>query len=191
MIHRSLFITVQMTMSALVQVNVWHQTDDKPSLTEQWIDRFTDAYASPCFNELTHKGRDKTATVLQTTFSYAFSWIKEYVFRIKFHWTLFLKVQLTICQHWFRLSDNGLVLNRLQAIILRNDRLLYWHIYASLGLDELSKGHRCWCRNNQTWFLERNNEIIRFKVQLCTRVVKWLCWLHALPDHQLLWYGLW
>ena len=39
---------------------------------------------------------------LQTTFSNAFSWMKIVIFQIKFHWSLFLRVQLTICQHWFR-----------------------------------------------------------------------------------------
>ena len=33
-------------------------------------------------------------------------------------------------------SDNGLVPNRQQAIIWTNDGLVYWGIYASLGLNE-------------------------------------------------------
>ena len=32
----------------------------------------------------------------------AFSWMKMYDFRLRFHWSLFLRVQLTISQHWFR-----------------------------------------------------------------------------------------
>ena len=51
---------------------------------------------------LTHWGRDKMAAISQTTFSNAFSWMKMYEFRLKIHWSLFLKVQLTISQHWFR-----------------------------------------------------------------------------------------
>ena len=35
-------------------------------------------------------------------------------------------------------SDNGLAPNRRQAIIWTNDGLVYWRIYASVGLDELS-----------------------------------------------------
>ena len=35
-------------------------------------------------------------------------------------------------------SDNGLVLNRRQAIIWTNEDLVYWRIYASLGLSELT-----------------------------------------------------
>ena len=45
---------------------------------------------------------DKMAAILQTIFSDAFSWMKIFVFWLKFHWNLFLRVQLTIFQHWFR-----------------------------------------------------------------------------------------
>ena len=51
---------------------------------------------------LTHWGRDKMAAVLQTTLSNAFSWMKTLEFRLRFHRCLFLRVQLTIIQHWFR-----------------------------------------------------------------------------------------
>ena len=40
--------------------------------------------------------------VPQTMFSNAFSWMKMYEFRLKFHLSLFLRFQLTIFQHWFR-----------------------------------------------------------------------------------------
>ena len=56
----------------------------------------------PGLNVLTHWGRDKIAAIFQTTFSNAFSWIKMYEFRLRFHWSLLLRVQLTIFQHWFR-----------------------------------------------------------------------------------------
>ena len=48
----------------------------------------------------THWCRDKTDTILQT-FSNAISWMKMFEFRLKFHWSLFLKVKSTIFQHWF------------------------------------------------------------------------------------------
>ena len=51
---------------------------------------------------LTHWGRDKMAAIFQTTFSNAFYWMKMYEYRLNFHWSLFLRVQLTISQHWFR-----------------------------------------------------------------------------------------
>ena len=54
------------------------------------------------FPNLTHWGRDKMAAVSQTTISNAFSWMKIYTFRLRFHWSLFERVQLTIFRHWFR-----------------------------------------------------------------------------------------
>ena len=52
---------------------------------------------------LTHLPMDKMATILQTTFSNAFWSILFFSFRLELHWTLFLRVQLTISQHCFRL----------------------------------------------------------------------------------------
>ena len=51
---------------------------------------------------LTHWGWDKMAAISQTTFWNAFSLMKILVFRIKFDWSLFLRVQLTIIQYWCR-----------------------------------------------------------------------------------------
>ena len=51
---------------------------------------------------LTHWGRDKMDAILQTISSNAFSWMKMFQLRLKFHWSLFPRVQLTIFQHWFR-----------------------------------------------------------------------------------------
>ena len=52
------------------------------------------------FNTL--RPRDKMAAIFQTTFWNAFSWMKMYQFRLRFHWSLFPRVKLTIFQHWFR-----------------------------------------------------------------------------------------
>ena len=51
---------------------------------------------------LAHWGRDKMNAISQPTFSNAFSLMKMFEFWLKFHWSLFLRVQLTIFQHWFR-----------------------------------------------------------------------------------------
>ena len=51
---------------------------------------------------LTHITLDKMAAILQTIFLDAFLWMKSFVFWFKFHWSLFLMVQLTITQHWLR-----------------------------------------------------------------------------------------
>ena len=45
---------------------------------------------------LKHLGRDKMAAVSQTTLSDSFSWMKMLKLRLKFLWSLFLRVQLTI-----------------------------------------------------------------------------------------------
>ena len=57
---------------------------------------------SPLRSFLTHWGRDTMADISQTTFSNAFSWMKIHQFRLIFHWSLFLRIELTIFQHWFR-----------------------------------------------------------------------------------------
>ena len=88
---------------------------------------------------LTHWGRDKMAAIIQTTFSNAFSWMKMCEFRLKFHWSLFLRVQLTIFHHWFRwwlgayqatshyLNQWWLDLRRIYASLCLNDlRASYW-----------------------------------------------------------------
>ena len=51
---------------------------------------------------VTRWGRDEIDAILQTTFWNAFSWMKSNWLRLKFHWNLFPRVQLTIFQHWFR-----------------------------------------------------------------------------------------
>ena len=51
---------------------------------------------------LTHLPLDKMAAFSQAIFSDAFSRMKSCFFWLKFHWSLFLGVQLTITQHWFR-----------------------------------------------------------------------------------------
>ena len=65
------------------------------------------------------------AAVSQTTLSNAFSWMKMLEFRLRFHWSLFLRVQLTIT------GDKPL------SKPMNQWWLVYWRIYASLGLNEL------------------------------------------------------
>ena len=62
--------------------------------------------------------------------------MKIYKFWLRFHWTLFPGIQLTIFQHWF-----GWWLGAGQATshYLNQWWLICWRIYASLGLNELRK----------------------------------------------------
>ena len=51
---------------------------------------------------LAHWDRDKMDAISQTTFSSAFSWMKMFEFWLKINWNLFLRVQSTTFQQWFR-----------------------------------------------------------------------------------------
>ena len=51
---------------------------------------------------LTHLPLIKMTAISQTIFSDAFSWMKSFVFWLKFHWGLFLSFLLAITQHCFR-----------------------------------------------------------------------------------------
>ena len=65
----------------------WDQFYKKCSwaLSQTWVRR----------SHLTHFSLNKMAAILQTAFWNAFSWMKSFVSR-------FLRVQMTITQHWFR-----------------------------------------------------------------------------------------
>ena len=88
------------------------------------------------WTELPHWGRDKMAAVSQTMFSNAFSWMKMYEFRLHFHWSLVLRLQLMIFQHLFRYWPGAV---QATSHYLNQWWLIYWRIYASLGLNELTK----------------------------------------------------
>ena len=75
------------------------------------------------------------AAIFQTTFSNALSWMKKYKFRLRFHWTLFPRVQLTMLQHWFIWWLSAV---QATSYYLNQSWLFYWRIYASLGLNELT-----------------------------------------------------
>ena len=66
---------------------------------------------------LTHLPLDKMTVFSQMIYSGAISLMKCFVFWLKFHWSLVLRVQLTITSTG---SDNGLSPNRRQAIIWTN-----------------------------------------------------------------------
>ena len=74
------------------------------------------------------------AAIFQT-FSNAFSWMKMYKFRLRFHWSLFPRFQLTIFQHWFRWRLGA---DQATSHYLNQWWLVWWRINASLGLNELN-----------------------------------------------------
>ena len=83
---------------------------------------------------ITHWGRNKMAAKFLPTISNVFSWMKQHKLRLRFPWNLFPMVKLTIFQHWFRL---WLGAGRTTSHNLNQWWLVYWRIYASLGLNEL------------------------------------------------------
>ena len=66
-----------------------------------------------------------------------FKCMKTYEFRLRFHWSLFRRVQLTMSQHWFR---QWLGTGQVTSHCLNQWWLLYWRIYVSLSLNELISG---------------------------------------------------
>ena len=61
-----------------------------------------------------------------------------------FHWIIFLGAA-ALGSNWQCVIiglDNGLASNRRQAIIWTNDGIVYWHMYVSLGLTELTAEER-------------------------------------------------
>ena len=102
------------------------------------------------FNSL--RLRQNGRRFLQTMFSNAFSWMKIFEYRLKIHWSLFLRVQLTIFQHWFRsfFFSNIFIQGKIHSVqkllgtgqatshYLKQWWLVYWRIFASLGLNELT-----------------------------------------------------
>ena len=94
---------------------------------------------------LTHWGGEKMAAIFRTTFSNGFPWMKMSTFWLKFHWSFFLGLQLAIFQHWFRQW-----LGAVQATshCLNQWWLIYWRIYVSLGLNQLTPLCCCQMYNN-------------------------------------------
>ena len=74
------------------------------------------------------------ADIFQTKFWNAFSWMEMFELRLKFHLSLFLRVQLTIPQHWFRY---WLGAGQAPSHYLNQCWWVYWRIYASFDLIEL------------------------------------------------------
>ena len=91
-----------------------------------------------CWLWLTHWGRVKIAAISQTIISNTFSWMKMLEFRLKFHLSFFLRVQLTTYQHilvqimaWRRPGDKLLSEPMMIRLPITNDRLLLMHMCAT------------------------------------------------------------
>ena len=91
------------------------------------------AYKNASFNTLRpiQNGRHFTDDTFKRN-----SWTQMLEFRLKFHWSLFQRVQLTTFQHWFRYLIGA---NQATGHYLSQWWLVYWCLYASLGLNDLMK----------------------------------------------------
>ena len=87
---------------------------------------------------LTHWGRNKMAAILQTIFSNSFSWMKMYESRLKLHWSLFPRAQLTIFQHWLRITERRkrhctlfllLVITGKQSLLYRYNNIVLRYLF--------------------------------------------------------------
>ena len=112
------------------------------------------------YHDASTLSQDKMAAIVQTIFSNAFSGMEMYEFWLRSHWSLFLSVQLTILQHWFRWwLGAGQVTNH----CLNQWWSIYWHIYVSLGLKLMD--------------LE-----LRVHILLLCSWLKWWMWLFAMVN---------
>ena len=129
----------------------------------------------PCKRHLTHWGRERMAAISHTTFLNAFSWMKIYEFRLKFHWSLFPRVQLTIFHYWFR---QWLGADRVTSHYLNQWWLDYRRIYASLGLNELKHFQRNIYTHGLCFFYvvqEQSILTISFKITSLSRGQSYNC----------------
>ena len=94
------FIAWALLMRVLQKLRIWF-----PDTSETRLYLLNRCSFSPWHRpvaKLTHLNLDKMAAISQTIFSDAFSLMKSSSLWFKFHETLFLVVQLTITQHWFK-----------------------------------------------------------------------------------------
>ena len=76
-------------------------------------------------------------------------------------------------------QHNGLTLNRWQAIIWTYDGLVYWCIYVSLGLNELSAAFNSWRPSDAIWQHRSGSTLAQAMACCLTAPSHYLnqCWL--------------
>ena len=95
--------------SSLAALKVTKMTTSSAASDENLIKMTTFPFQWLCYVEwwynktlLTHLCLDKMADISQTTYLNAFSRMKYFLFPLGSHWGLFLRVQLTMSERWFR-----------------------------------------------------------------------------------------
>ena len=112
--------------------------------------------------QLTHWGRAKMAAVSQTTLSNAFSWMKMLEFRLKFHWSLFLRV----------VFNNNSLLVQIMAWRRSGDKLLSEPMMVSL-LTHVCVTWPQWVNQKKTLLC------YYFSMQYLQRQFRWNCFIIA------------
>ena len=100
--RRRMTIRLVWLLMLLINQTANQKKDNELPICKYFSSKFWSTAVTRSTPRLTHWGRDKMAVVSQTTSSNAFSGMKILEFRLRFHWSLFLRVQLTIIQHCFR-----------------------------------------------------------------------------------------
>ena len=65
--------------------------------------------------------------------------MKMFELRLRIHWSFFLRVQIATFLHWFKKWLGAL---QPTSHYMNNDGLVYWSVYASLGLNEFTHWDR-------------------------------------------------
>ena len=122
--HWNIFLRINLTIS-------WwcHQMETFSTLLSFYVGN------SSATSEFPHKGQWHGALMFSLICSWINGWVNNWDASDLIGHHAYYDVTVMF-QHW---SDNGMAPNRWQAIIWTNDGLAYLHIYASLGLDELTR----------------------------------------------------
>ena len=106
----------------------------KSSVIDRWSTNQCFIPNTDSILSLSHHPQDKTAAISHATYSEAFSWMKSFVFWFRFHWRLFLRVQLI--QHWFRW---WLGAEYATSHFWTNADPIHWRTCAAIGGDGLRR----------------------------------------------------
>ena len=119
------------------------------------------------------------------TFWNAFSWMNISLFWFKFHWSWFLRVQLTISKHWLRLL---LGTKPAMSHYWSNGDLVYWHIYMHYSALVCSWKHKytfAFTITSQPWQGRGTWNPVLWKTRTC-----FSCKVNIISDDDLVMQGV-
>ena len=89
-------------LSCLLSLTIWPYTVRARKQVVGVMSNFDRIPVDLPWCRLPHLQLDKMPAISQMIYSDAFSWMKKFVSCLNCHWSLFLRVQLKMNQHWFR-----------------------------------------------------------------------------------------